>query len=110
MPGPSTELGVYYWRIYGNWPSPINNLGDSVIVHREVTENWWELYGDPLPIPEDSIFRKLYNDGGMYLTQCDTMPILREALTECEKNVGITEWEWVDDPCGGYWTTSNAKR
>jgi len=104
MPSSSTEIGWYYWNSFNLWPLPRKNLVDSTIVHRTLTEAWWEEFGDPLPTPEDPLFRQLYIDGGYYLVQCDTMPILREDLKKCEDEnpVGIDELELDDlnDPCG----------
>ena len=111
MPDPSTNFGYYYWRDFDNWFLPRENLVDSTIIHRIIAEIWWERYGDPLPVPsDDSLLRNLYNDGGMYLNQCDTMPTLREDLKKCEDEnpVGIDELEWEDwnDGCGGgQWRT-----
>jgi len=105
----TTDPGWYYWRDFNSSSLPKDNLVDSIILHREITEEWWFLLGEPLPWEDgriDSIFRALYNDGGIYLTQCDTMPILRKALYDCETYVGIDELEWEDwnNECGeGRW-------
>jgi len=107
----ATYLGNRYWQDFNLWPLPIEDLVDSTIVHRAITEGWWKLFGDPLPVPEDSLFRQLYINGGYYLEQCDTMPILRYNYTDCLNNVGIDEWYWNDwgGPCGdGEWVLIKA--
>jgi len=107
---PDGETDPYPWKFY--WqdlksllPSD-PKLGDSIIAHREVADDWWNFHGDPLPnLFVDSLFKVVYNIGGQYLDQCDTMPFLREELKKCqdENPVGIEELEWDDwnDPCGG---------
>ena len=99
--------GYYYWAAFRFQLPDDPDLIDSTLAHIKVANIWWEEFGDPFPLPEaDSLLRALYNIGGTYLTQCDTMPILRKALYDCETYVGIDELEWEDlnNECGeGRW-------
>ena len=63
----------------------------------------WKDYGNPLPINGAEI-QILYDFCGTDSIGYDVLQTAQSALEECESNVGITEYEWVKDDCGGYWT------
>ena len=98
-------LRPYFWNSFDNrWPQlPRNNIFDSAVLTRLTAEWLWENKGNPLPV-NDNELRLAYNGSGRLIGTCDTLIINRGLLEQCESNVGITEYEWVKDDCGGYWT------
>jgi hypothetical protein len=63
---------------------------------------------DPYPI-NDAELKILYNFCGTDSIGYDDMQTKYTALEDCENGVGIPEYEWVKDDCGGYWTTKTSK-
>jgi len=98
------KINNTYWEIFDGFPSPKDDFVDSVNSHILAIDAFLEPRPDH---PNGLNLRAL--QGFCYVYRDDVVPgmvIKRDALTECEKNVGIDEWKWVNDPCGGYWTST----
>ena len=97
-----SDISSMYWGQF-NAGIPCETLLDSVGRHIIIIDYLWKTYGNPLPSNDENI-QILYDNCGIYLTGYEDLETKKAALEECESNVGITEYEWVKDDCGGYWT------
>jgi len=101
-------INSYYWSKFKYFPRPRDDFLDSVNSHISTTA---QIFEDMPGHPNELNLRILQEL--CYVYRDDVVPgmvIKRDALTDCEKNVGIDEFEWVNDPCGGYWTSTRTKR
>ena len=76
---------------------------DTIYGLRYAIRTLWKYYGNPLPINGTEI-QILYDFCGTDSIGYDILQTALGDLEECENGVGITEYEWVKDDCGGYWT------
>ena len=94
------NISDYYWLVFKFFPGPKDDFLDSVNLHISTTTQILEQYPEYNALTLTSLRDFCY----VYLDKVEDMKIKRDALEECESNVGITEYEWVKDDCGGYWT------
>ena len=88
-----------------NTPPYCVTLPDSADRCKTIVIRWRNVYGDPLPMHNET-FCELFDNADVYLNGCIDLEDKDAALKKCEDEnpVGITEYEWVKDECGGYWT------
>ena len=78
---------------------------DTLTRSMYVIDLWKEMFDGTLPPTRNpETMEAFYESCVTQLDKNATVAEKRDALTECESNVGITEYEWVKDDCGGYWT------
>ena len=94
------NISDYYWLTFKHFPRPKDDFLDSVNSHISTTTNILEWF----PEYNALTLKALQDSCYVYLNKVEDMKIKRDALEDCESNVGITEYEWVKDDCGGYWT------
>jgi len=79
-------------------------FSDTIERAMYVIDLWKELNGGSLhPTQNPETMGEFYESCTTYFDKCDSLVIKWDAWQDCEKNVGIEEFEWVNDPCGGYW-------
>ncbi|MCL2041685.1 MAG: hypothetical protein FWG84_06575 [Bacteroidales bacterium] len=107
--GPATNgIEAEVWgRFQGYFEQPYDpsnfTITDTVKGVRYAIRVLWKDYDNPLPINGDEI-QILYDFCGTDSIGYDVMQEKYGAWYDCDNGVGITEYEWVKDDCGGYWT------
>ena len=100
------DISGIYWNAFNSGYVPQGTLLDSAERHILVVNDWLSLL-DPFPY-NDSTLKLLLKYSIYYVDTCYYTDSVRLALEKCENDVGIDEWIWVSDECGGYWTTSKS--
>ena len=104
-----SDIGAFFNNAYSYYSqlNNMNNMIDTAKCIMQAIEALWEDYGNPLPKCQELV-EEVYNDCEEFIEKCRILVIRREELEECENDVGIDEWIWVEDECGGYWTSSKS--
>lgn len=112
--GPDGDISNLFWGNFCDYfPQPYDpsnfTIRDTVNGARYAIRAIWKDYGNPFPYNGAEI-QTLYDFCGIDSIGYDDLQTKQGALDDCENSVGIDEYEWVNDPCGGYWTTKGNGR